>query len=159
MSWRYGAHDAGPSEVDAQSWRRIMSRIPRGHETTESGSRRRRFVRVAAIVAVIAPSIPAFALSTSANGSPTDTGAANLIPGNLLVSRSVYEDVSGILPGTVLPPGCTSGCGAGNPKGSYPLVFKNGLVDGSFGIPSPVFLDQIPPRGALVKSIEVPNSL
>jgi len=136
-----------------------MSRIPRGHETTESGSRRRRFVRVAAIVAVIAPSITAFALSTSANGSPTDTGAANLIPGNLLVSRSVYEDVSGILPGTVLPPGCTSGCGSATTNGSYPYVFNNDLVDGSFGITSPVFLDQITPSGALVNTIEVPNSL
>jgi hypothetical protein len=136
-----------------------MSRIPSDHEMTSLRSRRRRLARVAAVIVVAAPAIAALTLSTSATGSPSGTGAANLISGNLLVSRSVYENVSGIMPGTVLPPGCTSGCGSSTTDGTYPYVFNNDLVDASFGITSPVFLDQITPSGTFVNTIEIPNSL
>jgi hypothetical protein len=37
-------------------------------------------------------------------------------------------------------------------------VFNNALVDASFGITSKIFLDQITTNGALVNSLEVPNS-
>jgi hypothetical protein len=66
-----------------------------------------------------------------------------LKPGNLLVSRSVYTDDSGIVAGvTVLPPGCTSGCLKAVAGGTYPEVWNNDLVDPSFGITSKLFLDQ-----------------
>jgi len=42
--------------------------------------------------------------------------------------------------------------------GSFPLVWNNDLVDGSFGITSKIFLDQYAPAGVLVNSLEVPNS-
>ena len=42
--------------------------------------------------------------------------------------------------------------------GTYPYVFNNDLVDGSFGITSKIFLDQLTPTGSLVNSLEVPNS-
>jgi hypothetical protein len=80
-------------------------------------------------------------------------------PGNLVVSRSVYTGTSSLLtPGvTQLPPGCVSGCVAANNDGSYPGVFNNVLVDPSFGVASPIFLDQITPSGALVNTLAVPN--
>ena len=67
--------------------------------------------------------------------------------------------------GTILPPNCAAtqgGCGAstGAPaNGTYPFVFNNDLYDGSFGITSRIFLDQLTPNGWLIDSLEVPNSL
>ena len=86
-------------------------------------------------------------------------------PDNLVVSRSVYDNnPNNIQVGTILPPNCaatTGGCagpdGATN-DGSYPFVWNNDTYDGSFGITSKIFLDQITPFGQLVSSLEVPNS-
>src|SRR5580698_6586480 len=88
------------------------------------------------------------------------------LPGNLVVSRSVYDNLaSNVTVGAILPPNCastTGGCSAatGAPyNGLYPEVFNNDLYDGSFGITSRIFLDQITPFGGLIDSLEVPNSL
>ncbi len=87
-------------------------------------------------------------------------------PGNLVVSRSVYDNnANNVMVGTILPPNCAStqgGCAAsaGAPyNGVYPFVFNNDTYDGSFGITSKIYLDQITPYGWLLNSIEVPNSL
>jgi hypothetical protein len=86
-------------------------------------------------------------------------------PGNLVVSRSVYDNkASNVTVGEILPPGCastTGGCGAstGAPdNGTYPTVFNNDVYDSSFGITSKIFLDQITPFGFPINSLEVPNS-
>jgi hypothetical protein len=93
-------------------------------------------------------------------------GSRYFDPGNLVVSRSVYDNNPGnIAVGTVLPPNCASTtAGCGNPPvtatndGTYPTVWNNALVDPSFGITSKIFLDQITPTGTLLTSLEVPNS-
>src|SRR5262249_53633610 len=86
-------------------------------------------------------------------------GSDYCFPGNLVVSRSVYDNNSNnVKIGTALPPKCTTGCATATNDGTYPYVWNNDLVDGSFGITSKVFLDQITPTGALVSSLEVPNS-
>uniref|UniRef100_A0A372IKU4 Uncharacterized protein n=1 Tax=Paracidobacterium acidisoli TaxID=2303751 RepID=A0A372IKU4_9BACT len=67
--------------------------------------------------------------------------------------------------GEVLPPNCAStqgGCSASTgaiSNGTYPYVFNNDTYDGSFGITSRIYLDQITPSGWLIDSLEVPNSL
>jgi len=43
--------------------------------------------------------------------------------------------------------------------GAYPNVFNNAPLDGSFGVTSPIFLDQITVGGALVGTTAVPTSL
>lgn len=87
-------------------------------------------------------------------------------PGNLVVSRSVYDNkASNVTVGMVLPPNCAStqaGCPSGNGatnNGLYPGVFNNVIYDPSFGIASRLILDQITPEGWLLGSLEVPNSL
>jgi hypothetical protein len=81
------------------------------------------------------------------------------IPGNLVVSRSVYDNnPNNVSVGETLPPGCTSGCGVATNNGTYPQVFNNDVVDGSFGITSKIFLDQITPFGFRIGSLEVPNN-
>ncbi len=83
-----------------------------------------------------------------------------LLPGQLLVSRSVYTDVPGnIVPGvTELPPSCTSGCVKAVSDATFPFVWNNDKVDSSFGITSKIFLDQVTPSGFPISSLEVPNS-
>ncbi len=86
-------------------------------------------------------------------------------PGNLVVSRSVYDNnPKNVTVGEILPPNCaatTGGCGAstGAPNdGTYPLVWNNDSYDASFGITSKIFLDQMFPFGFVINSLEVPNS-
>jgi hypothetical protein len=92
-------------------------------------------------------------------GASSDSGGS-FAAGDLLVSRSVYDnDPANVQAGvTQLPPGCTTGCATAIAGGAYPQVFNNDLVDGSFGITSKVFLDEVTPAGSLVRSVEVPNS-
>ena len=89
--------------------------------------------------------------------------------GNLVVTRSVYTgDATTLAVGQPLPPVCTStaACGSGKAtdNGSYPTatttnnVWNNASPDGSFGITSKIFLDQITTSGTLVNSLEIPNS-
>jgi hypothetical protein len=107
-----------------------------------------------AVVALAVAAVTATSMTASARSS-----SAYFAPGNLLVSRSVYDsDPSNVQVGMVLPPGCLSGCVSAIADGSYPFVWNNDSADASFGITSPVFLDQVTPSGSLVNSLEVPNS-
>jgi hypothetical protein len=100
-------------------------------------------------VAALATSIPAF-------GGDDALFSHN----NLVVSRSVYDNKPGnVTVGQTLPPNCTNSCVTATNDGSFPQVWNNALVDGSFGITSQIFLDQITPSGTLLTSLEVPNSL
>lgn len=81
-------------------------------------------------------------------------------PGNLVLSRSVYAGVpSTVTVGQQLPPMCPStakGCGIpAIADGTYPTVFNNNTVDGSFGVTSPILLDQITTNGQLVSTYNV----
>ncbi|WP_321956152.1 hypothetical protein [Paraburkholderia bannensis] len=102
--------------------------------------------------------------STAANAELPESFFSG--PGLLIVSRSVYDNLSSnVQTGAVLPPGCTStqaGCPSGNgatSDGTYPYVWNNVLYDPSFGITARIFLDTITPGGEVVHTLEVPNSL
>jgi len=92
--------------------------------------------------------------------------------GNIVVSRSLYSGSAATLAvGQPLPPVCpataTTQCNAAKAtdSGAYASttstnnVFNNNLVDGSFGVTSPVFLDQLTPAGTLVSTLTIPTSL
>jgi hypothetical protein len=108
--------------------------------------------------------------TAQAQESGTSLFPGNLfIPFNIVVSRSVYTNGNNITAGvTNLPPGCTpvsttnptpaDPCTAAAVNSAYPFVFNNDSVDGSFGITSKIFLDQITPFGFVLTSLEVPNS-
>jgi hypothetical protein len=102
-------------------------------------------------------------LASGLAGSPAaraDDDDANLRPGNLLLSKSVYNASPNITAGvTQLPPNCTSGnCVTAIADGTYPLVFNNNTKDGSFGVTTKIVLEQLNRSGHVVGSIEVPNS-
>jgi uncharacterized protein (TIGR03437 family) len=90
--------------------------------------------------------------------------------GNIVVSRSVYQGTAAALAaGQALPPVCpaTAACGTGKAtdSGAYAStassnnVFNNNLVDGSFGITSPIFLDQLTASGTQVSTLAIPPSM
>jgi hypothetical protein len=84
---------------------------------------------------------------------------AGFTPGNLIVSRSVYQGTAAtVTVGQALPPNCPAGnksCTTATTNGAYPGVFNNDLVDSSFGVTSPIFLDEITTGGSLVNTFAV----
>ncbi len=78
-----------------------------------------------------------FAVTALGNSgiASAQNGSDYFLPGNLVLSRSVYIGAR-----------------------AYPFVFNQDLSDPSFGITSPIFLDQITTGGALVNSLLVPTT-
>jgi hypothetical protein len=120
----------------------------------------RRLLRVSGLAA--ACTVPTLAAVGAAGSAGASSDAFQ--GGDLLVSRVVYAGAPGLQSGanpTYLPPGCTpgtSGCAAAVSDGTYPYVFNNDTVDGSFGVTAPIYLDEMTPSGSLVGTTEVPNS-
>jgi hypothetical protein len=119
----------------------------------------------AAPLAAIAIGALAFTVAAAAQQRPSDRDDAHFYPGNLVVSRSVYNNnPNNVKVGEVLPPNCagTQGGCAGTSgaiaNGTYPYVWNNDTYDSNFGITSRIYLDQITPWGWTVNSLEVPNS-
>jgi hypothetical protein len=96
-------------------------------------------------------------------------------PDTLVLSRSVYAGtVSTVTVGQTLPPGCVAGtvtlpllaggtttvkvkCSVAVADGSYPNVLNNNKADGSFGVTSPIFLDNITTDGKLLDTLPIPS--
>ena len=127
---------------------------------TQQCPRRSRW-RIALALAAAMLTGGSLAAATTASAAPRGDDGFFLRPGNLLVSGSSYDLNPAILvPGvTVLPPGCTIGCVTATNDGTYPQVFNNALVDGSFGLTTPMVLDQLTPSGRLVSRMQVPDGL
>lgn len=109
----------------------------------------------------------------------------HFVPGTLIVSRSVYAGkASTVTIGETLPLGCQGGltgltvnvpliaggttpvtvpCGVASDNGEYPNLFdthnvwNNAKSDGSFGITSPIFLDDITTDGWTLGSLPIPT--
>jgi hypothetical protein len=120
-------------------------------------------VRQQAVLAVLAcgAAVPGFAQSTAFPGFTS---------GNLVVTRTVYTGgPNTVAIGQALPPVCpaTAACGtakatdngAGPSTSSSNNVWNNNKADGSFGITSPIFIDQMTPAGAVVTTLPVPTNM
>ena len=106
------------------------------------------------------------------SGQGTFTG---FTPGNLVLSRSVYKgDPSTVPVGGALPPVCPASANAASAgacagkatnNGLYPStsntnnVWNNDSVDGSFGVTSPIFLDQLTPSGTTLNTFAIPSNM
>jgi hypothetical protein len=125
-----------------------------------SPSRRPLHVLRLAIATVFASGL-LFGLVTQ-GPAPAGASSVPLVPGNLLVATSVFQNDPNIVAGvTQLPPECgskASPCVTAVADGDYPTVFNNASVDGSFGVTSKIELNEITPFGFPVGTIEVPNS-
>jgi hypothetical protein len=114
-----------------------------------------------AAVALVAP--------VSLTVAPVRAHATGVItPGDLLVSTSqwVPSDAPAITSGsTQLPPNCGGStypdatCVTANANGTYPQVFDNDAVDGSFGVTMPILLESVnPTTGAVDSTLAVPDN-
>ena len=128
-------------------------------------------VQSALVIAVVG----AAALFANRFIAHADDDHFHFVPNSLVLSRSVYAgNASSVTIGQTLPPGCVAGnvsipliaggsasvavtCGAAVADGTYPTVFNNDTVDGSFGITSPIFLDDITTNGNLLGTLPVPT--
>jgi hypothetical protein len=103
----------------------------------------------------------AASLSATAQEPKLEAGI-HFYPGNLVVSRSVYDNnANNVKVGALLPPNCANTvgpCVAATNNGKYPEVFNNVIPDAAFGVTSKIYLDQVTPWGFLLDSLEVPNS-
>jgi hypothetical protein len=115
-----------------------------------------------------------------------DDAQFHFIPNSLVVSRSVYVGTADtVTVGETLPPGCVGGpngattvavpttaggvvdvqvpCGVASDNGEAPNlndshnVWNNSGSDSSFGISSPIFLDDITTEGQLHGTLPVPS--
>ena len=111
-----------------------------------------------------------------------DTKQFKFQPNSLVLSRSVYTgEASTVSAGQTLPPGCVTGnitvpliaggsnkvavtCGAAIDNGEYPNledshnVWNNDGPDASFGVTSPIFLDNIDSKGKVIGTLAVPSN-
>ena len=100
------------------------------------------------------------AASAQADGWHHGHRGSELAPGALLLSTSDYVPADITAGVTELPPGCGSAadpCTAAIADGTYPYVFNNDSVDGSFGVTSPIVLDELTPWGQVFNRIAVPT--
>jgi hypothetical protein len=115
-------------------------------------------------------SLRALAASTLAGAVYGQSNFFGFASGNIAVTRSVYiGDATTVSIGQSLPPvgPAAADCGTAiaTDNGSYPStsnnnnVFNNNQVDGSFGVTSPIFIDQLTPTGTLVNTLAVPPNM
>jgi len=139
--------------------------------------KRNRLV-VPAAIAILAVSMT---IALKANDDKSDTQQFKFQPNSLVLSRSVYTgDANTVTAGQTLPPGCVAGnvpvtliaggtnkvavaCGAATDNGEYPNledshnVWNNDRPDASFGVTSPIFLDNIDAKGKVIGTLAVPS--
>jgi hypothetical protein len=95
--------------------------------------------------------------------------------GTLVLSRSLYVgNAATVSVGQTLPPGCVAGtvavpllaggttnvavkCSTATADGSFPAVFNNNLSDSSFGVTSPIFLDDLTTDGRVLATLAIPS--
>ena len=94
--------------------------------------------------------------SSQSNTTPVFAQAAPYFTsGNLLITRTVYSGTaSTVTVGQTLPGG-----GVAITNGTFPNVFQNETPDASFGITSPIFIDQRTPAGTLVSNLPIDPTL
>jgi hypothetical protein len=112
----------------------------------------------------------------AANDDRDHSGRFEFQPGTLVLSRSVYAgDAATVRVGETLPPGCVAGsvtvpliaggsasvaltCAAATADGTYPTVFNNDTADASFGLTSPIFLDNLTTDGERIGTLAIPSN-
>lgn len=115
--------------------------------------------------------------AADSEGGSDRSGRFEFKAGTLVLSRSVYAgDASTVAVGQTLPPGCVARtvsvplfaggtasikvkCATAVADGTYPTVFNNDGPDGSFGITSPIFLDNLKTNGEQLGTLAVPSDL
>jgi hypothetical protein len=103
------------------------------------------------------------------------SGDFHFVPNTLVMARSVYlGDASTVTVGETLPLNCVAGnvsvplikggvatvavaCGVATADGTFPGVFNNAGSDPSFGITSPIFIDNLNTNGHVLGTLTIPS--
>jgi hypothetical protein len=109
-----------------------------------------RFVKSVLLTAPLA-----FGVLTFDASQPSAQGTTTFAPGILLVSRSTYRGIAASVPF----PGSLPNNAPSAADGTFPNVFLNETPDGSFGITSPILVDQLTTSGALLNTLDVTNAV
>jgi hypothetical protein len=156
------------------------------HETLRKFGRIKKMKRlVLAVLGALAFVSVGFGIKAAANDG---NGNFHFVPESIVLTRSVYSGTADTVTiGQTLPPGCPAGpngsyvvavpttsnsttnvtvtCGVASDNGEAPNlndnhnVWNNSGTDGSFGITSPIFLDNLNLDGHLLGSLAVPSDL
>jgi len=137
----------------------------------------KKFLISTTLIAVTAAALAAgtFVSKAHAKTDDHDSDRFEFLPGTLVLSRSVYVgDSLTVSVGETLPPGCVADnvtlpllaggtttvavtCAAATADGTFPGVFNNDTPDGSFGVTSPIFLDNITTDGERIGTLNIPS--
>lgn len=96
------------------------------------------------------------ALAILSASAPTLAATFAFAPDALVVSRSVYAGTETTVTVGQTLPGSTTPAIA---NGLYPGVFNNAKADPSFGLTSPIFLDQLTPSGTLLGTLAIDSTV
>jgi hypothetical protein len=123
-------------------------------------------------VCTLAVAVAAFSASSLRAQSADDF---HFVPNSLVLVRSVYTGhASTVAVGEILPRNCVNGnvsvpliaggtvsvnvaCGVATADGTFPGVFNNAGSDGSFGITSPILIDNLNTDGHLLGTLPIPT--
>jgi hypothetical protein len=141
------------------------------------------------VLAVLAGAMAAtLAAGLKAGGQDDPYWGFHFVPDTLVLSRSVYVGTAATVTiGETLPRGCAGGpngstnvavpttaggavnvtvaCGIASDNGEFPNdrdshnVWNNANSDGSFGVTSPIFLDNLTTEGRLLGTLPIPSNL
>jgi hypothetical protein len=95
------------------------------------------------------------ALIALAGASRSSAIGSHFVPNRIIVTRSTYTGTEETVPF----PGSLPNNAASVADGTFPGVFNNETPDGSFGVTSPIFLDQFAPSGTLLSSVNVTDAI
>ena len=135
---------------------------------------------VLAVLVFAAASMQAQGTSVSKVAADGDDGGGRsdrfeFKAGTLVLSRSIYAgNAATVSVGQTLPPGCVARtvvvpllaggtasvkvkCATAVADGTYPTVFNNDGPDGSFGVTSPIFLDNLKTNGEQLGTLAIPS--
>jgi hypothetical protein len=118
----------------------IFGGIMSQHQTTTCGSTRHSGIQASLRFRLMSTVSGGIALAVGLAAVPGQASERffSFIPGGLLVSSSTYVGTAAtVAVGQTLPGG-----GTAIANGTYPNVFENATVDGSFGVTSPIILKQ-----------------
>jgi hypothetical protein len=132
-----------------------------------SGARRRKSRRRLALAVLTGSALAVAAPAAMADGphlrTPPPLNGAQIVPGSLLISGSTYAGAN-VTVGQTLPVGCVAttnfggvSCATAAYGGSYPTVFNNAPIDASFGVTSPIFLDDVNAAGETLHQLNIPT--
>jgi hypothetical protein len=147
--------------------------------------KKRRTLAVLTVATAVALAGGAFVKKMAADDDDHQANHFRFAPDSLVLSKSVYAgNASTVIAGEALPPGCMGGatgltvqvpliaggtvgvavpCGFASDNGEFPNdqdshnVWNNSGTDGSFGITSPIFLENITEDGWALGTLPIPS--